>query len=157
MTLPISTEQIDRVQKCLDGEASLSSLKSSEELHYLAEHWNWDNGVKTLSEIISRPDCSLGTALLIFWRGLPTEIFYSCANKKDAKKIHEEPMFDLLIKIEKSVTKNHYKDGQISFNPSNDDGTNWAEDRDNTKLKHPIPDIMTKPAEGLRSNKKILF
>ncbi|SIS39777.1 protein of unknown function [Chryseobacterium joostei] len=46
-------------------------LTEPEELHYLADKHNWDNGVKVLQWIVESNICSEATALQIFWLAQP--------------------------------------------------------------------------------------
>ncbi|QXH49076.1 DUF4274 domain-containing protein [Pseudomonas fakonensis] len=47
----------------------VADLQSKEELHYLAAHLNWDDGLLAPRAILAHPLCDAGTALLLYWYG----------------------------------------------------------------------------------------
>ncbi|RAK65854.1 DUF4274 domain-containing protein [Hymenobacter edaphi] len=63
--------------------ARFQQLRSAAELHYLADAYNWDDGVTVLDWVINSPTCDYGTALLIFWRAQP-DFYTEFANEQEA-------------------------------------------------------------------------
>ncbi|QVM93851.1 DUF4274 domain-containing protein [Pseudomonas entomophila] len=47
----------------------VADLQSKEELHYVASHLNWDDGLIAPRAILAHPLCDAGTALLLYWYG----------------------------------------------------------------------------------------
>jgi hypothetical protein len=88
---------------------------SSTEQYYLADIYNWDDGVEILNWIIDSEKCDKGTASLIFWRSEPD--FYI---EKTAETIpsYEKEVFDLLQKIISKFNSNSFKRGRLKFDPS---------------------------------------
>ena len=62
---------------------------------------NWDNGLKTLFEIIRDKDCDKGTALMIFWHGSPN-YFYNKVSFEELES-YNKPNYELLKEIEQKV------------------------------------------------------
>lgn len=56
----------------LNREA-FDQLQTPQELHYLAEQHNWDNGVQLMLWIAQSPLCSQATAAELFWLSQPQE------------------------------------------------------------------------------------
>ncbi|CAH0535481.1 hypothetical protein VST7929_03055 [Vibrio stylophorae] len=53
-----------------DAVVTIECLQSKEELHVVADHYNWDdNALPSLQAMIDHPLCDAGTALLLFWKG----------------------------------------------------------------------------------------
>ncbi|EHH2451434.1 DUF4274 domain-containing protein [Vibrio vulnificus] len=53
-----------------DDMVTIECLQSKEELHVVADHYNWDDeGVESLYAILNHPHCDAGTGLLLFWKG----------------------------------------------------------------------------------------
>ena len=69
----INTHFHEGIQQSELDESIFRALKTTEELHYLATHHNWDNGVKVLQWIVESPICSEATALELFWLAQPQD------------------------------------------------------------------------------------
>jgi hypothetical protein len=111
-------------------------LTTPEELHYIAENHNWDNGITVLKWIVDNKLCSEATALMIFWRAQPYDYV---EYKYDAKslKYADTDIFDLIKIIMKNYKNGFYKKTSIKYNPKED----MPED-DN------IPEIMYQETNG---------
>lgn len=156
--LPLKPEQRERVYQFLRKGAPVSSLKTSVELHYAARSWNWDNGEKELLKIIQRPDCSLATALMIYWNGEPQEIFFDCANTEDAEEeFGSAETYHLLETIEKKILGNQYQYYNIGFDPQDSNGIDLTEGWDDPDAQHAIDKKLTQEVKGLMADPKIFF
>lgn len=92
-------------------------LKSKEELHFLAEIYNWDYDITVLRKIIQSPYCDKGTALMLFWRACPEDILeFSNETKAD----YESDSYNLLQEIIEKYAKDEFKTNQISYDPRED-------------------------------------
>lgn len=157
--LPLSKEQYERVKKVLRESAEISTLQTPEELHYTARSWNWDHGVKELKKIISRGDCSLATALLIYWNAEPVDLFSDYENAEEASEESKEDgmTFRLLAEIEKRVRKGGFNNLNIGYDPKNDEGLDLTSELDEDELLHRIPKEMMNFTAGLEADNTIKF
>lgn len=127
--LRLDEAQLARIRAVLHHHAPIATLLTPAELHYVASRWNWDRGVAGLQEIVERPDCSLATAVLVFWRGLPDEVvgFHpSRAEAEDADGAGE--LWDLQTELVRKVAAGGFVAHGIGYDPEDDNGTNWLED-----------------------------
>lgn len=92
-------------------------LKTAEELHYLAQHHNWDNGVKLLQWIAESPICSEATALELFWLAQPQD-FQKTKLDKSLKDIYNDEVFTLIKTILEKYQLGFYQKTNISFDPT---------------------------------------
>lgn len=89
-------------------------LNSSDQ-YYLAQNYNWDNGVQVLRWIIESPKCDKGTASLIFWTSEPDFYFkYTEATIPN----YEKGIFLLLQLITEKFNKNEFKKSNLKFDPT---------------------------------------
>ncbi|HAB52522.1 MAG TPA: hypothetical protein DCE80_10205 [Ignavibacteriales bacterium] len=93
------------------------SIQNREELHFIAEIFNWDYDIELLKRIINNPICDKGTALLIYWLSCPG--FYTQFDSIDEVDINPE-VFELIKEIENNFNSDFYKCEQIAFDPTND-------------------------------------
>lgn len=114
--------------------------------HQIAMNWNWDNGMDILRWIVSQLACDKGTALLIYWRAGPR--YFSQYADRAGVDTSEVETYDLTREIESKYTSDFYKDEHISFDPRNDDGTDWTNEYATHSLKQPIPEIMYRRTNG---------
>jgi len=99
-------------------------LMDAEQLHQLADQWNWDDGLTVLRMIIDNPQCSLGTACLIYWRGSP-HYFRKYTNRDEVEPFNRED-YDLLQQIEKRMEANFFQHCGIRYEPRNDQGIDFT-------------------------------
>ena len=95
-------------------------LTTSEELHYVAENHNWDDGVEVLQWIAESNLCSEATALMIFWLSQPEEYTEYSWNAKKLPNYCEIEVFDLIRTIVENFKKGFYKKTDISYDPKED-------------------------------------
>ena len=116
---------------------------NSTDQYFLAENYNWDDGIEVLNWIINSPKCDKGTATLIFWRAEPRDYAEFSANNvsEDAKEI-----FDLLQKIIWKIKNRDFKKSRFEFIPSEYDVSNYSSEFD----------IWNLPQELINGNKGIL-
>jgi hypothetical protein len=89
------------------------SLNSFEQ-YYLAEIYNWDDGVVVLEWIIDSPKCDKGTASNIFWSAEP-DYYFDFTNETIDE--YEKDIFDLLQKILRKFNNDEFKKSKIKFDP----------------------------------------
>ena len=111
-------------------------LTTQEELHYLADKHNWDDGVKLLQWIAESRACSEATALEIFWLAQPSE-FQTYKLTQNLKDKYEDSVFTLIKTILKNFQDGLYIKSNIHFDPAS------YLPKDNS-----IPDFMKQPTAG---------
>jgi hypothetical protein len=94
-------------------------LTKSEELHYIAENHNWDNGIIVLQWIAESKLCSEATALMIFWRAQPYDYVKYNYNSKPVKYMDMD-IFNLIKAILENYKNGFYKKTSIKYNPKDD-------------------------------------
>lgn len=93
-------------------------------LHRFAQQHNWDEGRDLLVRCIRHPQCSLATALLIYWLGKPH--YYRQYTRRAEVADHERADFDLLSAIERRVKSGAFELNDITFDPRRFKGTDWT-------------------------------
>ena len=111
-------------------------LTQPEELHYLADNHNWDDGIKVLQWVADNKNCSQATALKIFWLAQPQEyqIYKLTENLKD-NYINE--IFNLIKTIYKNYQEKFYQQADIHFDPTI-----------HIEKEQQVPDFMKQPTSG---------
>lgn len=104
----INTHFHEGIQQSELDESIFRALKTTEELHYLATHHNWDNGVKVLQWIVESPICSEAIALELFWLAQPQD-FQQCKLDIALQDEYLNEVFKLLKTILKNYPDNFYK------------------------------------------------
>lgn len=115
---------------------------NSTELHYLADIYNWDDGVEILFWIINSDKCDKGTALMIFWRAVPD---YYLEKDENELQFYEKENYQLLKEIVASFKSNKFKKSKIKYNPNSDFEVNTDQ-----VLKWDIPKEMIQPTRGFK-------
>lgn len=111
-------------------------LTEPEELHYLAEQHNWDNGVRLLQWITASDICSEATALHLFWLAKPN--YYQAYKFTDnLKETYENDVFDLIKIIYKNYLTNFYRKTKIPFELSS-----------RVDTEQQVPDFMKEKTKG---------
>jgi hypothetical protein len=105
-------------------------------LHRFATKYNWDDGIDLMVRCIRHPECSLATALLVYWRGAPH--YYRQYKTRSEVDKYELPAFDLLSAIERRVKSGAYRLHGITFNPRKYAKNDYPE----IKKKRDIPAYM---------------
>ena len=125
---------------------SLLKRSSPDVWHQVAMGWNWDGGVAPLAWIIRQPQCDIGTALLIYWRGWPgwDKQFLG----RDEVPAHRLEGFDLLEEVEGRLVSGFYSRQEISFNPRSDDGYDWTTSYVHIPAKRKIPGQLYESTPG---------
>lgn len=95
----------------------VTSATSSEELHFFAEHWDWDGDVKPLFRLVKNSHCDAGTLLALFWRGNPESYYRFHATPRELPPGNQRDIYTLLRRIEKMLTTKNYDNATIRFNP----------------------------------------
>jgi hypothetical protein len=116
-------------------------LMNAKQLHELAHQWNWDNGLTVLQKIIENPQCSIGTACLIYWRGSP-HYFRKFTDPNEIPYYNREN-YDLLEQIEKRMAAGFFIHYGIAYDPRNDEGSDFTRCKYKPSLmKRDIPTCM---------------
>lgn len=111
-------------------------LTQPEELHYLADKHNWDDGVKILQWIAESKNCSQATALQIFWLAQPQD-FQTYKWSENLKDNDAGQTFNLIKTIYKNYQEDFYQLADIHFDPAIHIGK-----------EHQVPDFMKQPTNG---------
>lgn len=115
---------------------------NSTEQYFLAEIYNWDDGIQVLEWIINSEKCDKGTALMIFWKSSPDYYF---ENEKNEIPVYEMETFNLLNKIVNKFQNKSFNNSKLKYNPKDDfefedyDFTDWE-----------IPNEMLESTHGLK-------
>jgi hypothetical protein len=130
----LTPEQTERVSRVLyEDSSAYHALQTPEELHALADCFNWDDDLDVLVWIAKHPLCDRATALRIFWCGdLP--YYYQDQNLGDEEQVQAVAQaVTTRLLADQYPTENYY------FNPAEDyDLDNFPE----------FPEALTRPARG---------
>lgn len=86
----------------------------SEELHYIAKYYNYDNGSFTLEQVINHKDCDIITAQMIYWLLDPIYYYDKFGSPKNCPLENTNINWAKLISnIEEKARKNKFKTGLI--------------------------------------------
>jgi hypothetical protein len=121
----------------------MNKKENAEHLHEQAKHYNWDNGMEGLYQIILDDNCDKATALMIFWMGRP-EWDLQFENREDVDSFRLDE-YDFLEYLQEEYLTGKFDDKQqLSFNPKDDDGYDWTNQYPDLakKFKRKIPDVM---------------
>jgi hypothetical protein len=101
-----------------DNEPNYNKFKSlnSAEQYFLAENYNWDDGVTVLKWIVDSKKCDKGTACMIFWSAEPDFYFDYTV---DTIEEYEKDVWELLQKIIKRFKANDFYQSKFEFIPEN--------------------------------------
>lgn len=89
---------------------TVEELLSKEELHAVADNYNWDNDdIDTFKSFLNHPLCDAGTAVLLFWKGAGYQALSDKNNDEQMKKFFEE-----LVRQFRAKEFNSY---QIAYDP----------------------------------------
>lgn len=84
--------------------------KDKDSLHAFALEYNWDNGFEIPKAILSNPNCSLGTALVLFYQG---DGYRFLIEKPDFSAIPEWLAF--ISSLYSDIKDGKYNDKSIPF------------------------------------------
>jgi hypothetical protein len=90
-------------------------------LHRFAQRHNWDEGYALLERCVRHPECSLATALLLYWLGRPN--YFRQYSKRVQVPTFERKNFDFLALIERRTAAGEYEHVGIAFDPRKYKGT----------------------------------
>jgi hypothetical protein len=97
-------------QREVNGQ--IAALCSADELHFIAEHHNWDDGTGLMLQIAKHPKCSFPTAKLIYWNAQPEFIYekYGSPSNEAGKEfqLDDEETALLLAAIEQRTRNDSY-------------------------------------------------
>ena len=116
---------------------------NSADQYFLAENYNWDNGIEVLNWIINSPKCDKGTATLIFWKAEPRD--YAEFDIENVGE-NEKEIFDLLQNIISKIKNREFKKSRFEFIPSELEVSEYSSEFE----------IWNLPQELLNGNKGIL-
>jgi hypothetical protein len=108
--LPRITAQLDaRLDQALTEHLEALAL------HRFVTRFGWTRGAEPLRSIADDPACGLGTALLIYWLGLPHEL-RPTKSRRDVP-LSQRQHHDLLRRIERRAARGGYRHAGIEFDP----------------------------------------
>jgi hypothetical protein len=113
-------------------------LTPTEKLVLTAHRHNWDEGTGPLKKILANPDCGLGTALLIYWRGRPE--YYRQWAVADVPR--SDRAFEIVQLAEKGILSGKYQP-LIRVDPSEEVGLY----REQPVVRN-LPTVVYQPSEG---------
>ena len=130
-----------------EDEDFLPDFKDFEKLnstdqYYLAENYNWDDGVEVLKWIIESEKCDKGTASLIFWTSEPDFYFEKSVNEISD---YEKDTFLLLKRIVEKFNKKEFRKSNLKYNPAErEKRIDWS--KQNSEWN--IPEELKKQTKG---------
>lgn len=122
----------------------------AQELFLKASWHNWDSGIGALKKILKDPNCDLGTALLIYWRGRP-EWYCQYAKVSDAAS-YERPMFRFLRALEERIVAGDFST-HIRFDPKPEVGL-YKEEK--SSFVRTLPALVYKKSGGRIEGKELV-
>lgn len=125
-----------------DFEA-FQTLNSAEQ-YYLADLYNWDDGVQVLDWIVDSPRCDKGTAVMIFWKAEPD--FYFDYTEETIGE-WEKDVWMLLQKILKKIRSGAFARSRFAFNPAK---RGYKTDWPSATGIWALPDDLKKGTRGIR-------
>jgi hypothetical protein len=119
-------------------------------LHQKAAYHNWDDGVRGLSQILRDPACDLGTALMIYWMGVPgfDRAFVTADEAPDWRR----PVTKFLRELEERILARDFATANILFDPRFDRttvnhlGHDWTAAQGTPEVRRPIPAALLEPS-----------
>ena len=113
----------------------------AKQLHQLADQWNWDDGYEELHAIIAQRQCSLATALMLYWRGQPH--YYRKFSHRDQIPFFNLGPYDLLKEIEERLRAGGFQHHGIAYDPRQDQGIDFTRCKYKVaSLTSPLPDYV---------------
>jgi hypothetical protein len=129
---------VDDVDDVLARVTAVASFQSAEELQYLANYYNWDDGFALPTAIASHPKCDLGVALNLFW--LAEGICLLTKEVEPDEYNRDWVAFCQLVSGR--ILEGYYQRGQTSYQPP----TGVA--RIYSYRKQGVPEILLQKVEG---------
>lgn len=77
----------------------IQEILSSEELHFMADIHNYDDGTFLLEQIIENPNCAIETAQMIYWLSSPDYYYDKFGGPEYCDEEYNKEFADLLVKI----------------------------------------------------------
>ncbi|SRR5260221_9520852 len=113
----------------------------AKQLHRLADQWNWDDGYEELHAIIAQRQCSLATALMLYWRGQPH--YYRKFSHRDQIPFYNLGPYELLKEIEERLRAGVFQHHGIAYDPRQDQGHDFTRCKYKvSSLKSTLPDYV---------------
>jgi hypothetical protein len=91
---------------------------SPKALHRFVARYNWDDGYVYLFQALRSRRCSMGTAVMIYWRGRPH--FFRQYERRSEVPSYCIDNYDLLMEVETKFKKNAFKHHGIAYDPRED-------------------------------------
>ncbi|GGF15624.1 DUF4274 domain-containing protein [Hymenobacter cavernae] len=95
---------------------NLQVLTSPEELHFLLNQWNWDEGTHIPYRLLAHPACDHGTALMVYW--LMDPAYYATYASASQVPDYQQEDFIVFKKLEDRLLNNDFNTSRIKFVPS---------------------------------------
>jgi hypothetical protein len=115
---------------------------NSTDQYYLAENYNWDDGVEILKWIIESSKCDKGTASLIFWMSEPD---YYIEKSENEIPDYEKDTYLMLRRIVEKFNHNEFKKSCLKYNPKDrEKEIDWSK----LNSEWNIPEELKKPTKG---------
>lgn len=77
----------------------IQEIFSSEELHFMADIHNYDDGTFLLEQIIENPNCAIETAQMIYWLSAPDYYYDEFGGPEYCDEEYNKDFADLLVKL----------------------------------------------------------
>ncbi len=77
----------------------IQEIFSPEELHFMADGYNYDDGTFLLEQIIENPNCAIETAQMIYWLSAPDYYYDEFGGPEYCDVDYNKAFADLLVKL----------------------------------------------------------
>ncbi len=124
-----------------------SEVSDALELHAFVLNFNWDSGTEALEWVLDHQECDVATACLIFALGEPG-CFYWKVEKGEKLNEQESRHWGFLKAVEQRVGAGHFKQGQVAFDPRNQDGIDYFRVNPANPGNRLVPEFMKRPRAG---------
>ncbi len=111
------------------------NITKTMKLHRKACDFNWDYGVSGLKSLVKSKRCDQGTALMLFWLGLPEDYYFPIDNiKYTSLSQWNQEHYDFLKDLEKRIISGYYESNLIPFDPENFEGRDLLKTMNKTEI-----------------------
>jgi Domain of unknown function (DUF4274) len=124
--MALSSEKIAVIQSLADEveepvrSRMVGAIGTAEELQYLAEYYNWDDGFELPTAIANHSRCDLGTALTLFW------LASAESWRTTARSDYNRDWWDFCELMYVRIKDGRYEKGETRYQPRLGAGGIWS-------------------------------
>lgn len=127
-TSTMTPDALHRVETFLAGQTDASTLQTPEELLAAARRWNYDRGNAGPRALLDHPLAEQAVARAVFWL-TGSELLQDCDSVESAREEYGDAAaeaFAWCLEIEARIINEELPEGDLIFNPRDDDDTDWT-------------------------------